>query len=87
MVNVLLVHLKQESELVRKVFNDQKIAPIKNDQGTLIESCNIYLTESEISKMKKETFKNIVKERIREEVREYLVKLKQTWVSQGGGRE
>ena len=73
---------KSERELIRKVYNAQKLAPLKNDWYLQIqedlEICNIDLSEAEVSSMKKEKFKNIVKERIRDQARDYLVKLKQS---------
>ena len=72
---------KSETELIRKVYNVQKLAPIKNDWYMQIkddlESCKIEFSEAEVSSMKKEKFKNIVKERVRNEAREYLLTLKQ----------
>ena len=71
---------KDEEELVRKVFNTQKLFPVKNDFICQIESdleyCNIEQTEEEISKMKKSTFQNIVDEKIREVCSQYLLSLK-----------
>ena len=71
---------KPDSELVKKVYNAQKIAPMKNDWVQQIkddlETCKINLTESEISSMKKFKFKSIVKEKVREQARAYLVALK-----------
>ena len=73
---------KSENELVRKVYDAQKLAPLKNDWVLQIkddlESCNINLTEAEISKMKRNKFKCIVKEKVREQARNFLVKLKST---------
>jgi len=45
---------------------------IKSD----LELCNINLSEAEISTMKKEHFKALVKEKVREQARLYLVRLK-----------
>ena len=71
---------KSNKELVKKVFTIQNIAPIKNDWCMQIKSdlelCNINLSEAEISTMKKEHFKALVKEKIREQARLYLVSLK-----------
>ena len=73
---------KKENELVRKVFNSQKEFPVKNDWSLQVEQdlneCNIYLTEDDISKMKKITFKKLVTEKIRllAAPAQYLISLK-----------
>ena len=71
---------KPETELVKQVFNAQKIAPLKNDWILQIEDdlklCNINYTEQEITNMSKAKFKAIVKESIRETARNYLIDLK-----------
>ena len=72
---------KNESELVRKVFNSQKAFPVKHDWAFQVkqdlEDCNIDLTEDEISNMKKITFKKLVNEKIRLLAAQYLLTLKQ----------
>ena len=59
---------KGKDELVRKVFNSQKAFPVKNDFVCQIESdlevCGIESDEEEISKMKKQRFKNLVDEKV-----------------------
>ena len=71
---------KTDAELVRKVYNAQKISPVKNDWYLQVkedlEKCNIFLSETEISNMKRHRFKSLVKERVRELAWAYLIKLK-----------
>ena len=71
---------KSDSELVKQVFNAQKILPLKNDWILQIEDdlmfCDIQLSETEITCMKKEKCKTVVKENIRTKAREYLLNLK-----------
>ena len=73
---------KTEVELVRKVYNAQKISPIKNDWYLQVkedlENCCIFLSETEISNMKRHKFKSLVKEKVREQARDYLIKLKRS---------
>ena len=60
---------KNDSELVHKVFQSQKIFAVKNDWVLQIrsdlEECKINLSEHEISKMSKYSFKKLIKENIR----------------------
>ena len=60
-----------DSELVKQVFNAQKLAPLKDDWISQIEDdlrkYNIHLSENEIRNLKKDKFKEIVKTNIREE--------------------
>ena len=69
-----------DSELVKQVFNAQKLAPLKDDWISQIEDdlrkYNIHLSENEIRNLKKDKFKEIVKTNIREEGRKYLLSLK-----------
>ena len=70
---------KNESELVKTVFNAQRDFPeegcwISEVQGVL-KSCEIHYTEEEISKMSQFKFKQIVKEKIQLQVLAYLVTL------------
>ena len=70
---------KNETELVRAVFNAQRDFPtdgswISEVQSDL-ESCNIRYSEDEIRKMSKMKFKKIVKEKIQLKVMSYLVTL------------
>ena len=71
---------KPDSELVKQVFNAQKLAPLKDDWISQIEDdlrkYNIHLSENEIRNLKKDKFKEIVKTNIREEGRKYLLSLK-----------
>jgi hypothetical protein len=70
---------KNESELVRAVFNAQRDFPtegcwISEVQGVL-KSCEIEYTEEQIKKMSKFKFKRIIKEKIQLKVISYLVTL------------
>ena len=60
---------KNETEFVKKVYNSQKLLPVKNDWVVQIQSdlsdCNLTLSEESVKNMKKETFKNLVKSKIR----------------------
>ena len=71
---------KKENELVRKVFNSQKEFSVKNDWSVQVEQdlneCNIDLTEDDISKMKRISFKKLVTEKIRLLAAQYLISLK-----------
>ena len=68
---------RDESELVRKVFNSQTRFPVKNDWVVQLrqdlEECNIKLSDEEIKQMKKEQFKNLVLREIRRLAKEYLI--------------
>ena len=72
---------KNDSELVHKVFQSQKIFAVKNDWVLQIrsdlEECKINLSEYEISKMSKYSFKKLIKENIRIIAANYLISLKQ----------
>ena len=78
---------KPDSELVKQVYSAQKIAPYKNDWILQIKDdldmCNIELTETEIAKMKKEKFKVLVKNSVRELAREHLLNIKTLTPSPG----
>ena len=71
---------KSESDLVRKCLAAQQLNPVKNDLITTfeqdLEMCGITLTMTEISNMKKTTFRKIVDTHLREVARAYLLKLK-----------
>ena len=71
---------KSESELVRKCLTAQQLHPVKNDLFTTfqsdLETCGISLTMSEISKMKKITFKRLVNTKLRDVAKLYLLNLK-----------
>ena len=64
------------------MYNAQKISPIKNDWYLQVkedlENCSIFLFETEISNMKRHKFKSLVKEKVREQARDYLIKLKRS---------
>ena len=68
---------KNENELVRKVFNSQKAFSVKNDWVIQVQQdlneCNIDLSNDEISKMKRLTFKKIVKEKLQSLAAQYLI--------------
>ena len=70
---------KPRTELVKQVFLAQKLAPLKSDWVSQIEddlkTYNINFTETEISEMKKERFRTIVKESVKEQGRLYLTDL------------
>ena len=72
---------KSESELVRKVLLTQQLSPVKNDWCLQVAAdlklCSIELSEAEISNMTKYQFKKLVRTRVTEVAREYLVNLKQ----------
>ena len=71
---------KNESELVRKVYNSQKTFPVRNDWAIQVQSdlneCEINLSEEEISKMKRTAFKKIVKEKLQLAAARYLIQQK-----------
>ena len=71
---------KEDNELVRKVFETQRLLSNKNDWvlqlKSDLEECNITLPEKEIKSMKKETFKNIVKKQIKMLSMNYLINLR-----------
>ena len=71
---------KPQSELVKQVYLAQKLAPLKNDWVRQIEDdlkmYEIDLTENEISKISKEKFRAIVKQKIDMNGRQYLTDLK-----------
>ena len=60
---------KNDSELVHKVFQSQKIFAVKNywvlQIRSDLEECKINLSEYEISKMSKYSFKKLIKENTR----------------------
>ena len=71
---------KSESDLVRKCLTAQQLKPVKNDMITTFESdlemCDITLTMTEISMMKKMTFRKLVNTQLREVSRKYLLNMK-----------
>ena len=72
---------KSESELVRQVFNSQKMFTVKNDWilqvQTDLKECGINLAESEISKLKRISFKKLVCEKINLLSAQYLTGLRE----------
>ena len=72
---------KNESELVRKVFDSQKMFTVKNDWVLQVQSdleeCGIFLTENEIAKMKRISFKKLVTDKINLLSAKYLCSLKE----------
>ena len=68
---------KNENELVRKVFDSQTAFSVKNDWVIQVQKdlneCNIDLSNDEISKMKRLTFKKIVKEKLQLLAAQYLI--------------
>ena len=71
---------KEDNELVRKVFETQRLLSNKNDWvlqlKSDLEECNITLTEKDIKSMKKEAFKSIVKKQIKNLSMNYLINLR-----------
>ena len=71
---------KSESDLTRKCLTAQQLNPAKNDLLTTFEQdlkmCGITLNMTEISKIKKTTFKKIVNTQLRGVARDYLLNLK-----------
>ena len=71
---------KSESELVRKVLQTQQLSPVRNDWCLQVREdlklCGITLTDSEISKMTKYKFKNLVRTKVTTLARNYLTDLK-----------
>ena len=68
---------KSENELVKKVFDIQKEHSVKEDWIEQIKddlnSLDIEMKEEEIKVMKKETFKNIVKKKLKEKALDFLL--------------
>ena len=71
---------KSESDLTRKCLSAQQLNPVRNDLATTfqndLEMCGITLGMTEISNMKKATFRRLVNTQIKELAREYLVNMK-----------
>ena len=69
-----------DAELVKRVFNVQKISPCKNDWVLQIEedlrSCKIDENEEQIKKMKKYSFQKLVNKKIDDATRDYLLKIR-----------
>ena len=72
---------KNESELVRKVFDAQKMFTVKNDWVLQVQSdleeCGIFLKDNEIAKMKRISFKKLVTDKINLLSAKYLCSLKE----------
>ena len=72
---------REEKELVRKVYSSHKSFSVKNDWFLQIKSdldeCEIDLSESEISKMKKYSFNKLVKDKVNQIAAKYLIGLKE----------
>ena len=72
---------KNEEELVSKVFRAQKMFPVKDDFVNQIEEdkeeIGLLLSDSEIMIMKKNKFKNLVKDKIKSATHSYLVQKKE----------
>ena len=71
---------KNDSELVRKVFDTQKQLPVKNDWVLQVEEdmhkCKLELTEEDIASMKQDKFRKMVNNGIQQLSEEYLKKKK-----------
>ena len=71
---------KSENELVRQVLLTQQLSPVKSDWCLQVSAdlklCSIALTESEIMKMSKYQFKNLVRTKVTALARKYLTDLK-----------
>ena len=71
---------KEENELVKKVYDAQKLFYVKNDWAEQVRldliACDINETDEEISMMKKCSFKKLVDERIQLLSARYLLSLK-----------
>ena len=69
---------KNDSELVRKVFDTQKQFPVKNDWVLQVEEdmhkCKLELTEEDIASMKQDKFRKMVNKSIQQLSEEYLKK-------------
>ena len=76
-----IIH-KTESELVKKVFYSQKSFAVKNDWVLQIQNdlsdCDISLTENEILKMRRTSYKKLVTEKIKLSSAHYLLSLKES---------
>ena len=73
---------KPDSELAKTVFLTQQKLTVKNDWINLVkddlQQCQITLSESDIKHMKKEKFKKLVNEKIRNLSDDYLLNLQQS---------
>ena len=75
-----LLGQKDETELVKKVFNSQKNFSVKNDWVLQVQSdldeCDVQLSETEISKMKRCSFTKLINEQINQIAAQYLIGLR-----------
>ena len=81
-ISYLQTILKRDTEeLIKEIYDVQKNDPIKGDFYDLvmedIRSIKLKITEEEITKMKKQKFKSIVKEHVRISAMEHLKQLQQ----------
>ena len=72
---------KPDNEMIKKIYETQKINPSPGDFSELIKddmiSISLKMTETEISKLRKQKFKDIVKKKVRNAAFEYLNSMKQ----------
>ena len=72
---------KDETELVKKVFNSQKLFSVRNDWVLQVQSdldeCDIQLTESEMATMKRYSFTKLINEKINQSAAQYLIGLRE----------
>ena len=70
---------KDESELVKQVYNAQRSFPFKESWASLVwndlEKCNIDITEENLKKMKKQKLKTLIKKKLKEKSDENLMEL------------
>ena len=70
-----------ECELVKRVFNAQKILTTKNDWVLQIaedlQICGIFKTENEIKNMKQYSFRKLVHEKVKESAKDYLLAMRE----------
>ena len=73
---------RDTEKLIRKVYDIQKISPVKNDFVDIIErektKYNIHLTDSEIASLSKSKFKAIVNEEVHKFAFSWLFKKAET---------
>ena len=71
---------KSDTELVKQVYNAQKLQPVKNDWYLQIQQdlkdFNINLSEDDIKSLKRERFEMLVEKSVKEEGEIYLSKLR-----------
>ena len=70
-----------EGELVKRVFNAQKISSTKNDWVLQIaedlQNCGIFKSENEIKNMKRYSFRKLVHEKVKEAAKDYLLAMRE----------